>query len=148
MLSTSWPRVQRAIWWWNTKSDYIKIKKALRNSQQADYRIFKMTHQGALFVHDPGRGGGGGRRYSVWWPIRGGFAKRGVFFRLQVDERVGISLVKYTKGQEICHLGLWNGPKVLTDEFYGSIKSRNRILVIESYLKDGTFTAVERGAKF
>ena len=60
------------------------MKKALRNSQQADYRIFKMTHQGALFVHDPGRGGGGGvfRMMAHTGRLRS--------FRLQVYQRVGI----------------------------------------------------------
>ena len=41
------------------------------------------------------------------------------------------------------------GPKGLTDEFYGFIKSRKRsIFVIDSYLKDSAFTAVKRDAKF
>ena len=36
--------------------------------------------------------------------------ERGIFFRLQVYERVGISLVEVCKrGSEICHLGLWKG---------------------------------------
>ena len=41
------------------------------------------------------------------------------------------------------------GPKGLTDEFSGCIKSRKcPIFVIDSYLKDSAFTAVKRGAKF
>ena len=42
---------------------------------------------------------GGHRGYSIEWPIRGGSA-RGTFFRLQVYEKVGVSLVelKYMKG--------------------------------------------------
>ena len=53
------------------------------------------------------------------------------------------------KGREICRLGLLKGPKGLTDEFYGFIKSRKRsIFVIDSYLKDSAFTAVKRDAKF
>ena len=41
------------------------------------------------------------------------------------------------------------GPKGLTDEFYGFIKSRKRsIFVIDSYLNDSVFTAVKRDAKF
>ena len=36
-----------------------------------------------------------------------------------------------------------------TDEFYGFIKSGKRyIFVIDSYLNDNAFTAVERDAKF
>ena len=59
-----------------------------------------MTHQGALFVHDPGRGKGGGGGGGTPYDGLYGEAppKRGDFFRLQVNERVGISLVKYTKG--------------------------------------------------
>ena len=41
------------------------------------------------------------------------------------------------------------GPKGLTDEFYGFIKSRERsIFVVDSYLKDSAFTAVKRDVKF
>ena len=58
-----------------------------------------MTHQGAIFVHDTGKGGKG---WGTGTPYDGLYGeappKRGVFFRLQVYERVGISLVKYTKG--------------------------------------------------
>ena len=40
------------------------------------------------------------------------------------------------------------GPKGLTDEFYGFVKSRKRsIFVIDSYLKDSAFTAVKRDTK-
>ena len=53
------------------------------------------------------------------------------------------------KGREICHLGLWEDPKGLTDEFYGFKKSKKRsIFVIDCYLKDSAFTAVKRDAKF
>ena len=38
---------------------------------------------------------------------------------------------------------------MLTDKFYGSIKSRKRsIFAINSYLKYSAFTAVKRDAKF
>ena len=59
--------------------------------------VVKMTHQGVFFVHDPGRGGvGGGTPYVC---LHGEAPpKRGVFFRLQVYERIGISLVTCTKG--------------------------------------------------
>ena len=42
-------------------------------------------------------------------------------------------------------MGLRKGPKGLTDEFYGFIKSRKRsIFVIGSYLNESAFTAVKR----
>ena len=51
--------------------------------------------------------------------------------------------------KEVCHLDLRKGPKGLTDEFYGFIRSRKRsIFVIDSYVKDSGFTAVKRDAKF
>ena len=51
--------------------------------------------------------GGGGSPYKG--PIRGGSARKGIFFRLQVNEREGISLVEvYKNGRENCHLRLWN----------------------------------------
>ena len=78
--------------------------------------------------------------------------ERGTFFSLQVYERVkGRDLTSWSiwKDREICHLGLWEGPKGLTDEFYGFKKSRKRcIFVIDSLLKDSAFTAVKRDAKF
>ena len=44
-------------------------------------------------------------------------------------------------------MGLLKGPKGLTDEVYGFIKSRKRsIFVIDFYLKDSAFTAVKRDA--
>ena len=38
--------------------------------------------------------------------------ERGIFFRRQVYERVGILLLVkvYEMGRKICHLGLWKGP--------------------------------------
>ena len=36
--------------------------------------------------------------YFLYWPIRGGFARKGIFFRPQVIARVGISPVKVYKG--------------------------------------------------
>ena len=57
--------------------------------------------------------------------------------------------MKYTKGKRNLSFGYVKGPKGLTDEFYGFIKSRKRsIFVIESYLNDHAFTAVKRDAKF
>ena len=75
--------------------------------------------------------------------------ERGIFFRLRVYERVGISLVEVYERVGKCHLGLWKGLKGLTDEFYGFIKSRKRsTFLIDSYLKDSAFTAVKKDAKF
>ena len=56
---------------------------------------------------------------------RGAPLEKGIFFRLQVYERVGILLVEvYNKvGTSV----IWvNGPKELTDGFYGFIKTRKR----------------------
>ena len=65
---------------------------------------------------------------------------------------VSVAISSPVKGREICQLGLWKGPKGLTDEFYGFIKCGSRkfysIFVIDSYLKDGAFTAVKTDPKF
>ena len=46
-------------------------------------------------------------------------------------------------------MGLLKGPKGLTDEFYGFIKSRKRLIfVIDSQSNERTFTAIKRNAKF
>ena len=67
---------------------------------------------------------------------RGRFRPKGV--RLQVYERLVKSVIW------ICE-----GPKGLTNEFYGFIKSRKRsIFVIDSYLNDSAFKAVQRDPKF
>ena len=93
----------------------------------------------------------GGRGNSQWWPIRWGSAQKRYIFRLQVYERVGISLVEVYKrvGKSGCHLGLWKAPKGVTDGFYGFIKLRKRsIFVIDSYLKDSALRAFKTDAKF
>ena len=52
------------------------------------------------------------------------------------------------KGEGNLSFGSMKGPKGLTDEFYGFVKSRKRsIFVIDSYLKDSAFTAVKRDTK-
>ena len=76
--------------------------------------------------------------------------ERGIFFRLQVYERVGILLVEVYKRVEktviwVCE----RAQKGLADEFYGFIKSRKRyIFVTDSYLKDSAFPAGKRDTKF
>ena len=53
------------------------------------------------------------------------------------------------KGWGNLSFGSVKGPKGLTDEFYGFIKSGKRsIFVIDSYLNDNAFTAVKRDTKF
>ena len=75
---------------------------------------------------------------------------RGTCFRLQAYERAGILVVEaYKSRQGNLSSGSVKGPKGLTDDFYGFIKSRKRFsFVIDSYLKDNAFTAVKRDAKF
>ena len=53
------------------------------------------------------------------------------FFRLQVYQRVGVSLIEVYKKVGKCHLGLWKGPKGLTDEFYGFKKSRKSFVTLQ-----------------
>ena len=84
------------------------------------------------------------------YPIHGGSSRKGYLFQasgickgrdliVEVYERVGKSVIW------VCGKGL----KGRTDEFYGFIESRKRsIFVIDSYLKDSAFTAVNRDAKF
>ena len=86
--------------------------------------------------------------YFLWWPIGGGFALKGYLFQASgIRNGRDFSSWSIYKGGEICRLGLLKGPKGLTDEFYGFIKSRKRsIFVIDSYLKDSAFTAVKRDA--
>ena len=99
---------------------------------------------------DPG--GGGGLLHTMPYRDLYGEAppERGIFFRLQVYERVGISLVEvYIRiGKSV----VWvceRAKRVVTDEFYGFIKSRKRrVFIIDCYLKDSAFTAVKRNAKF
>ena len=70
--------------------------------------------------------------------------EKGTIFGLQVYARVGILIVEVHErvGKSV----IWvcgKGPKGRTDEFYGFIESGKRsIFVIDSYLKDSTFTAV------
>ena len=69
-------------------------------------------------------------------------------------KRVGISLVGAYERVGNLMFGksvIWvcERDKGLTDEFYSFIKSKERsIFVIDSYLKDSAFTAVQRDTKF
>ena len=86
--------------------------------------------------------GGGGTPYDGLY----GEAppERGIIFRLQVYEKVGISLAEVYKrvGKSVTK-GLMN------NEFYGFIKLRKRsIFAIDRYLKDSALTAVKRDTKF
>ena len=59
------------------------------------------------------------------WPVREAPPKSGTFFRLQVYERVEISLVKVYErvGRSVKYFGLYNDVKGLqTDLFYGCEK--------------------------
>ena len=72
-----------------------------------------------------------------------------MFFRLQVYERVGISLVGAYERVGKYVIWVCERDKGLTDEVYSFIKSKKRsIFVIDSYLKDSAFTAVKRDTKF
>ena len=136
------------IWYMYSKSWFIDFLRLCSNvNSHFTLQIFLAgSEYGQSFFK---RGG----KYFVWWPIcytGGGLLEKGIFFRLQVYERVGISLkLKYLKRWENLWFGLWKGPKGLTDEFYGFIKTRKRsVFVIDPYLNDSAFTAVKRGAKF
>ena len=73
--------------------------------------------------------------------------ERSTLFRLKVYERVGILPGDVYKRVGNLSFGSVKAPKELTDEFYGFKKSRKRsIFLIDSYLKDSTFTAVTRDA--
>ena len=71
--------------------------------------------------------GGGGTPYNGLY----GEAppKRGTFFRPPVYERVGNSLVEVYERVGNLSLGSVKGPKGLTDEFYGFIKTRKRSIL-------------------
>ena len=91
-----------------------------------------------------------GGRYTLWWPIRGGTARKEFLFQAsRIWKCRNFTSWSMWKGREICHLSLWKGPKGLTDKFYGFINSRKRsIFVTDSHLKDDAFTAVKKDAKF
>ena len=90
--------------------------------------------------------------YSLKWPIWIGYTRKGYHFRLQVYERVGISLVEvYDKiGKTVISVGK-RAQKGLTDALHAWLwkeLSKPSCFVIYSYFKDSTFTAVKRDAKF
>ena len=71
--------------------------------------------------------GGGGGDTPYKGPIRRGSARKGIFFRLQVNEREGISLVEvYKNGRENCHFRQKWYIKGWTVEPYG-IASPNKL---------------------
>ena len=78
-----------------------------------------------------------GGRYSLWWPIRGGTARKGFLSQAsRIWKCRDFTSWSMWKGREICHLSLWKGPKGLIDKFDGFIKSRKRsIFVTDSHIK-------------
>ena len=77
-------------------------------------------------------GGGGGTPYDSLYRE----APPGIFFRLQVYERVGNSLVEVYKRVGKSVVWVCKRAQGLTDEFYGFTKSRKRSMFeIDSYLK-------------
>ena len=94
-----------------------------------------------------------GKGVLPWWPTRKGFAGEGTFFRLQVHERVGISLVQVYKRL----LGYHNGKKMnmlaklkgLTYAFYGRGKVEKTFWFCDLFIFYRQCTpAVKRNAKF
>ena len=103
------------------------------------------------FENTAQRGGGEGRGRTSYDGLYGEAPpERGIFFKLQVYERVEILLVEVYKwvGKSV----IWvceRAQNMITHEFYGVIKSRKRsIFVSDSYLTHSAFTAVTKDVKF
>ena len=103
------------------------------------------TLTAVIFIYDS-MNPGGTPYDGIYW---GAPARKGYLFQASGIWKDGdFTSWSISKGREICHLGMWKGPKGLKDELYGFIKSRKHsIFVIDSYLKDSAFTAVKRDAK-
>ena len=64
-------------------------------------------------------------RCSLWWPIRGGAARKGYLFRSSgIWKGRGFPSWSIWKDKEICHCRLWNDLKELTDTFGGCVKDK------------------------
>ena len=84
-----------------------------------------------LLIYSPGG------KYSPWWPIREGPARKGYLFQaLGIWRGRDFTSWSLQEGKEICHLGLCH-----------SFIKRS-IFVIDSYLQDNAFTAVKMNGKF
>ena len=88
-----WIIINRQVWGLN----YMNNVEYVYNIHRAEARTWrnilcKKSYKNTFSTWE-GRAGGGG--YSLWWPTRGGSARKGYLqFRLQVYERVGSSLVE------------------------------------------------------
>ena len=106
-------------------------------------------HNGTLFFNckDACPGGGGVLPIKAY---TGRLSPKGVHFSgFRYMKGKGFYSLKYIRGQGNLSFQSVKGPKWLTDEFCGCIKSRKlSIFVIDSYLNDSAFTAVKRDAKF
>ena len=113
----------------------------LNNNEPKQELLSNLLHPGTR-----AEGEGGGTPYDSLYGKA--LPERDTLFRLKVYERVGILLVDVYKRVGNLSFGSVKAPKGLTGEFYGFKKSRKRsIFVIDSYLKDSTFTAVTRDAR-
>ena len=92
-------------------------------------------------------GGGGPTPYDGQYGAAS--PERGIFFRLQIYERVGISLVAVYKKVGKSVIWVCERSKKANRWIYGFLKSRKRaIFLIDCYLKDNAFTALKRDTKF
>ena len=103
------------------------------------------------FENTAQRGGGEGRGRTSYDGLYGEAPpERGIFFKLQVYERLEILLVEVYKW--VWKSVIWvceRAQNMITHEFYGVIKSRKRsIFVSDSYLTHSALTAVTKDVKF
>lgn len=96
-------------------------------------------------------------RWVIWaldcnWKAQFGFVSCGIKFELHWSNShtiIKLAEIAIIKSHFHVIAGYAKGPKGLTDEFYGFIKSQKCLLfVIYYYLKDTAFTAFKRDIKF
>ena len=148
LLTSRFPSLFSCQWKWAVKSIEMDSSVSSSIDYEADIGKSSLVPRRSLLsrVKSEVRAG-----VLTMMAIRGGSARKGYLFQAsgiwKGKDFTSWSIL--TKGRQICHLGLWKGPKGITDEFYGFIKSRKRsVFVIDSYLRDSAFTVVKRDAMF
>ena len=147
-LTSRFPSLFSSQWKWAVKSIEMDSSVSSNIDYEADIGKSSLVPRRSLLPRAKSEVRAG---VLTMMAIRGGSARKGYLFQASGiwKGRDFTSWSILTKCRQICHLGLWKGPKGITDEFYGFIKSRKRsVFVIDSYLRDSAFTVVKRDAMF
>ena len=162
MMVESWVSARQGYsqTWWGSRAipwlfsllipSFFSFEPCIETKKSVDLRLNNNTFWVLKIQPNAAEGRGGAGRTSYDGLYGEAPPERGIFFKLQVYERLEILLVEVYKW--VWKSVIWvceRAQNMITHEFYGVIKSRKRsIFVSDSYLTHSAFTAVTKDVKF